>query len=78
MTCSSCHREGLYRTVAVRALVAASSPGEFLTLSIVSAGGGASNTCTCGRVVQRTYAAPVPLGIYKITTPTVLTKESGR
>merc|ERR1712127_880601 len=43
--------------------------------------GGVSGTlgslCACGRLVQQTYAEPVPLGTYRITRPTFLTQGSG-
>jgi len=50
-----------------------------VTLFVVSVGvsGTHGSLCACGRLVQQTYAEPVPLGTYRITHPTLLTLGSG-
>ncbi|KAL7510013.1 hypothetical protein ACHAXN_006916 [Cyclotella atomus] len=63
-----CGRESMYSVVAVRALIAS---GGYLTLFIfpVSTLGSIDNVCYCGQLVQRTFADPVPIGMYKVTNP---------
>lgn len=76
MMCRHCGRENMYHTVAVRALIAS---GGYVTLFVVSVGvsGTQGGLCACGRVVQQTYAEPVPLGTYRTTHPALLTRGSG-
>lgn len=77
MECHHCGRESMYHTVAVRALIAS---GGYVTLFVVSVGvsGTHGGLCACGRLVQKTYAEPIPLGTYRITHPTFLTQGSGQ
>ncbi|KAL7548161.1 hypothetical protein ACHAWF_011460 [Thalassiosira exigua] len=82
LKCEACGHEGTYHTIAVRALV---STGGYVTLFTASVGGPASpgspsrsGLCACGRPVRRTYALPVPLGLYRIVSPTFLTRGAGR
>ncbi|KAL7528975.1 hypothetical protein ACHAXR_002725, partial [Thalassiosira sp. AJA248-18] len=76
MKCHSCNRESMYHSVAVRALI---SSGGYVTLLAVSVGvsGTHGSLCTCGQLVQQSYAKPVPLGTYRITHPTLLTQGVG-
>jgi len=76
MKCRYCSRESMYHTVAVRALIAS---GGYVTLFVVSVGvsGTHGSLCACGRLVQQTYAEPVPLGVYRIVHPALLTRGSG-
>lgn len=68
-----CGREGTYNCVSVRALLAS---GGYVTLLNTSIG--TDGACVCGALVQQTiYADPVPLGTYKITHPTSVTKHIG-
>lgn len=72
MSCG-CGKEGMYHCVSVRALIAS---GGFVTLFSTSVG--ADGVCVCGTLVQQTiYADPVPLGMYRMTHSTTVTKDIG-
>mmetsp|Transcript_5255 Transcript_5255/g.11927 ORF Transcript_5255/g.11927 Transcript_5255/m.11927 type:complete len:1039 (+) Transcript_5255:164-3280(+) len=77
MNCRCCDREGMYYTVAVRALIAS---GGYVTLFVASMGtsGTHGSLCVCGQLVPHVvYAEPVPLGKYRVTQPVCLTQDSG-
>lgn len=72
-----CGREGMYYSVAVRALIAS---GGYVTLFVASVGtsGTHGSLCVCGQLIQHVvYAEPVPLGVYRIIRPTLLTRDIG-
>lgn len=75
MKCRYCGRENVYPAIAVRGIV---SSGGYATLSNIAVGKSGTHgaLCTCERLVQSSYAEPVPLGIYRTTQPTYLTQES--
>ena len=68
-----CGKERMYTCVSVRALIAS---GGYVTLFNTSVG--TDGVCVCGNLIQQeTFADRVPLGTYRITHPTTLTKHVG-
>jgi len=65
-------REGMQHSVAVRGLVAS---GGYVTLCVISIGASGTSLRLSGFVRSEIYAAPVPLGTYRITHPTNLSPD---